>query len=375
MSTRAPASDTGHGDPDAGRLRQRLGRVARALGRHPLVPVAVKAAIAASLAWLAVYPLRGAADDYAYYAPLGAVIVVSSRLGQSLRSSVESVLSISLGAGLALGVRMVPVPDVLGVGLVVGVGTAIGAWKRLGSMASWVPISALFILIVGGSDPATYVLSYLGLTALGAVVGVLVNLIAPPLPLVATRNLLDSLRDVLAEQLDGLAEGLERDPLPTADEWTDGQTKVNGQVQHAQELVSQIVDSTRINWRVRRLWNVAQEERRQGQALRQLSFLTEEIVTLLSHQEHADLSQVALGPELRPGAAEAFHCAAAVLRSVEDSVAAEEELSTCRRSIDDFADAIRDMRRQTDEELFAAGSLVVVLRRVLTSVTPERDSG
>lgn len=83
---------------------------------------------------------------------------------------------------------------------------------------------------------------------------------------------------------------------------------------------------------------------------------------------------MALGPELRPDAAEAFHGAAALLRLVEDSVAAEDKLSTCCRSIDDFAATTRDMRRQTKEELFAAGSLVVVLRRMLTSVTPVRDS-
>src|SRR3546814_4896585 len=84
-------------------------------------------------------------------------------------------------------------------------------------MASWVPISGLFILIVGGADPAHYVLAYLGLTALGAVVGVLVNLAVPPMPLIATNDVQDSLRNILADQLDGLARGLERTPLRSAE--------------------------------------------------------------------------------------------------------------------------------------------------------------
>src|SRR5690606_21273900 len=63
-------------------------RAAEALAVRPLVPVAVKVALAAALAWLVVQPLGGAADHYTYYAPLGAVVVVSSRLGQSLRWSV-----------------------------------------------------------------------------------------------------------------------------------------------------------------------------------------------------------------------------------------------------------------------------------------------
>ena len=34
-------------------------------------------------------------------------------------------------------------------------------------MGSWVPVSALFILILGERDPSSYVLAYLGLTTIG----------------------------------------------------------------------------------------------------------------------------------------------------------------------------------------------------------------
>ena len=150
-----------------------MGRgVVDVLGRYPLLPVAIKTAVAAALAWLVVRPIDGPASDYSYYAPLGAVVVVSSRLAASIRWSLEAVLAVALGAVLALGAREVPVPGVVGVGLVVGAGTLIGAWRRVGSMASWVPISALFILILGGHDPFGYVLAYLGYLAAGAAVGV-----------------------------------------------------------------------------------------------------------------------------------------------------------------------------------------------------------
>src|SRR3546814_8933239 len=187
-------------------------RLREAPRRHPLLPLAAKAAVAAGLAWLVFQPLRGSADDYAYYAPLGAVVAVSSRLAHSMRLTVEAVLAIGLGALLAVGVRVLPAPDVLSIAVVVGLGTVLGAWKRVGSMASWGPISGLFILIVGGADPAQYVLAYLGLTALGAVVGVLVNLAVPPMPLIATNDVQDSHRHILSAQLAGLAPGPERPP-------------------------------------------------------------------------------------------------------------------------------------------------------------------
>ena len=39
--------------------------------------LSLKAALAAALSWLAVLPLWGVADEYPYYAPLGAVIAVT----------------------------------------------------------------------------------------------------------------------------------------------------------------------------------------------------------------------------------------------------------------------------------------------------------
>src|SRR5690606_17553276 len=111
------------------------------------------------------------------------------------------------------------------------------SWKRVGAMGSWVPISALFILIVGRTDTDGYVLAYLGLTAIGGAVGVLVNVVAPPLPLVATRRVQESLRDVIADQMEGLARGLRRDPLPSAAEWGEGTYQMEKRAEHARDLV------------------------------------------------------------------------------------------------------------------------------------------
>src|SRR3712207_5602847 len=104
-----------------GRIRDRLGAV---LGRHPRLPLALKCAVAAALAWLLVLPLGGVADDYPYYAPLGAVVAVGTTVVSSVRASVQGLLALLLGAVLSIGVGSLPLPDVVAIAAVVGVGTA-----------------------------------------------------------------------------------------------------------------------------------------------------------------------------------------------------------------------------------------------------------
>jgi hypothetical protein len=58
-------------------------------------------------------------------------------------------------------------------------GAGLGALPGLGEQRSWVPIVALVVLVVGGSRPVDYAAAYVGLTALGALCGVAVNLALP----------------------------------------------------------------------------------------------------------------------------------------------------------------------------------------------------
>ena len=65
--------------------------------------LAVKAALAAALAWhvAGLLPLAPA-EQYPYYAPLGAVIATSTTLSGSVRGSVQSVAAIALGAAVVV---------------------------------------------------------------------------------------------------------------------------------------------------------------------------------------------------------------------------------------------------------------------------------
>lgn len=150
-------------------------------GPH-IVRLAFRAALAAGLAWWVVRPLDGVLEDYRYYAPLGAVVAMSATVMRSVRSSSRAVAAIAVGAALALGVMALPLPEVAGLMVVVALGVAVGCCHWLGERGSWVAVTALFVLLVGGRDPWHYALAYAGLTAFGALIGVGVNVVMPAVP-------------------------------------------------------------------------------------------------------------------------------------------------------------------------------------------------
>lgn len=353
-----------HG-PSRLRLRSRVAR--------PAVLLALRAALAATLAWLVVQPWGGAADTYAYYAPLGAVVSVSTTLLQSVRSTVQSALALVLGALLAVAALASELPEVLGLALAVGVGTLLSYWRHLGSMASWVPISALFVLIVGRADLDGYLVGYLGLTTLGAVVGACVSWLFPPLPLARTVRAQQALRSALADQLDDLVGGLRAEQLPGPTGWSELRRDLGRQTREVQELVALAADARRGNWRARRWRATSERARQQGRTLANLTLQIEQLVDVLAEDEHAGRSDVALGPLLRPVAADALGALAATLRSVEHARADADAHARARREVEKFASAVRRRQREVDGEFFAAGSLVTATRRALAALAPGEE--
>jgi uncharacterized membrane protein YgaE (UPF0421/DUF939 family) len=340
------------------------------LAKHPRVPLALKSAVAASIAWLVVQPLSGIADRYPYYAPLGAVVATGATVVSSLRTSLQSVLALLIGAALGVGARLVPWPEVVALAVVVAAGTVLGGWRRVGAMSSWVPISGLLILIIGRTDPDRYAAAYIGLTALGALVGVAVNAAVPSLPLTAARASEEALLETLADQLDDLAEGLDQDPLLSPEQWQQRQHAIEPQTERLREMVEEFTEARRINWRAHRWQDLADRQYTQARALQQLSFLVEDITWLVVEREHAERRQVALGPTLRPAAAAALRSMAAALRSVEGPSGEPEALRAVDRAIQDLVRAIREVRLRTDDDLFAAGTIVTAVRRAVAALVP-----
>lgn len=342
------------------------------LAAHPVLPLAVRAALAAVVAWLVVVPFGGIADDYPYYAPFGAVVAVSATVAGSLRTALQTVVALVVGAllGLACGalLQLPSVPVVVGVGLIVLLGTLLGAVPWFGLMGSWVPISALFILILGGDSPWHFGSGYLVLTTVGALTGGLVTLALPPLRLAEAAHAQDRLRVALVAQLESLAEGLRSDPLPSSDDWGTRREDMESDADRVRSLLGGATEGPRINWRVRRWQHRADLLSAQGRALAALAVQIGDLADLVATLEHSGREVAALGSPLRGHTADALRGTARALDSVDGGTATSAALADGLRSVDGFAAAVRDQRERTDDDMFAAGALVTALRRALFSV-------
>jgi uncharacterized membrane protein YgaE (UPF0421/DUF939 family) len=349
-------------------------RLVDVVRRHPRLPLAAKCAVAAALAWLIVLPLGGVADDYPYYAPLGALVAVGTTLVSSLRASVQGVLALLLGAALSIGVGVLPLPEVVAIASVVGFGTVFAGWRYLGEMATWVPISGLFILTIGRADPGDYALAYVGLTGLGALVGILVNAAVPPLPLTATSATQSTLVNRLASQLEDLADGLLQERLLTPHEWAERTWEIEPHSKQMRHMVDEADEARRANWRARKWRETADRQYALARALEQLSFMVENITGLLVEQEHAERRIVVLGPSLRPPTAAALQAMAQALRSIEGAAADPQALQRADRALRQLAAAVRDLRGRTEDDLFAAGTIVTAVDRGIAALKAEEQA-
>ena len=328
------------------------------------VALAVRAAVAAVLAWLIGLPLGGVADDYLYYAPFGAVVAVSTTVMNSVRTSVQTFLAIALGAVVAIGVQLLGLPSPLGLGVVVLIGTLISQRRWLGANGSLVPIAGLFVLVLGQGDEETFVLGYLGLTTLGALVGTAVNMAFPPLLLNQTERAQDALRRALVEQLEQLASAVDGGVLPDPADAGAVAGALLGHGRAVEDLAGQALEGPPVNWRMRRSRLRADHLRDQGTALVSLALLVGDLAHTLRRREGPDNEEETfVRLNLHVQTAEALRATALTLSAEADDP--KEALATARLQIDELAEAVRRAREAEGTDLFASGALVLGLRSAL----------
>ncbi|MEV0950375.1 aromatic acid exporter family protein [Promicromonospora sp. NPDC050249] len=345
--------------------------------RHPRWSLAIKGALAATLAWFVGTLAPAPFSEYPYYAPLGAVLATTSTVVRSVRESVQTVAAVLIGAAIARAVDLLPLPGPLEIGVVVGIALLCVGWRIFGDMGSWAVNSAIFVLILGSGDGMGFIGSYAGLIVVGAAIGIAVNLLLPPLPLTPSEVALTRLRDELAEQIETLAAGLEDRGTLDPDAWEDRRHGLIPTIESARAAVGQMHEASRANRKVRRTgyrdW-VASQTRRAG-ALGTAAEVVDEIVRLLVEWERDGREDVALGRQLRPTFATTLRAFAAALRVAEtqdaangpDGGAAAQEAADAVRRLDEALDElrhqVRETRRTSEQDYFVAGALIIDLAR------------
>lgn len=182
----------------------------RALASPDRLVLAAKAAGAAVLAWLVARAFPGFLDDYAYYAPFGAVVAMMPSVVDSLRTGLQTLLGLAIGGGIAWVAYLLNLPGIATVALVVVVAILVAGILPPGPGRDYVPVAAIFVLLSGGADPEMFGIAYVLLTGAGLLIGATVHVaILPPLRTLPVDRLLDALQRSEASLLDDLASQLD----------------------------------------------------------------------------------------------------------------------------------------------------------------------
>jgi uncharacterized membrane protein YgaE (UPF0421/DUF939 family) len=346
--------------------------------REPWVQRGVRAALAAALAWQVAIVLPPAIAQYAYYAPLGAVIAVHPTVADSAAAAWRTVVAILLGFALAITIHELttPIPGALTIALIVALAVGIEQWRMLQEHASWVSFAAVLMLTVGTADPARYAVSYAGLTLLGAAIGVLVTTVLfPPLQLTTAVRRIETTRALLARHLQDIATGLRRGEVPTPGEWVRRGKELEAALDRMRVAEGVVERARRANPRARRWGGSAASIREQSRALDRVAVLVDDltmlVVELQPHRRGIDRIDGGAGWVL----ADALDSLARVV-CTSSPTAGDERASGERNTAIDAADAalqrlttlLRTSEVADDEGFFVLGAVTVGMHRSLDTL-------
>jgi uncharacterized membrane protein YgaE (UPF0421/DUF939 family) len=184
-------------------------------------------------------------------APLTALLVVQLTMYETVAHGRERIVSVVAGVLLAVGFASVTGLTWWSLGLIVAVSLIAGRLLRLGPHLLEVPISAMLVLAVGGAENAA--LGRVAETLIGAVVGVLVNLlIAPPLYVQPASDAIVELARRMGTFSLALAEALRGDWSREAADRHLAQARALGlEVARADRQLARTEESARLNPRGR----------------------------------------------------------------------------------------------------------------------------
>jgi hypothetical protein len=305
-------------------------------------------------------------SEYSYYAPLGVLISMYSTLAGSVRAGLETLAGLALGIAwgfVGIALLIAGAPSLVAVALVTGVGTICAGLAVLGSGRDWIPIAALFVLLVGNADAQSYSSSYLITTAFGVLVGLVVNLVVvPPLYIGRATARLNALRDEIGEVLQDAAYALGARTV-AADRLRDRIAELTATADAVAAEVAEAVRSRRGNPRARHAREDVETGRRRLDALRAVAAATGELADTLTRLT----ADAELGSAQRRALADAVTaCSGLAAAPIEDAAfaarlrAADAALAAYRRRI----------RRSSGSSALDRWEAAVALRRIIDASRP-----
>lgn len=351
-------------------LRRRLiPALRRTVTRHRLL-FAAKTAIAAGLAWWLAPHMPGPAAAYPYYAPLGALVSMHPTVADSAKHGLQSLGGLILGIGMAFIITSVADPNSFSVALVVGLGVLIGGLPRLGSASEWIPMAALFVLLLGDSNAQGFSFGYVIQMALGVAVGFTVNwLVIPPLHLDDIDPAIAGHQKALTRQLRDMAKAMKESWPPNHEAWASRSNQLSLTAAGVRTAVHQAEVSAKANPRSRRRATRLPGDLAGLQTLERLTFHVQDITDVLQSAIWEEDEGTDIPDSVVEYLSESLDAAASVIEHWRD--AESEELSTrlaeAKDSISALSTAVADAAAD-QAPVNAPASVAMSLRRILTVV-------
>jgi uncharacterized membrane protein YccC len=333
---------------------------------------AAKTALAVGLAWLIAPHMPGVTNDYPYYAPFGALISMYPTLMSSVRSGLQTLLGLAVGIGLAALVLLTVGPSLWSIIAVVGIGVLVSGTGWFGIGREYIPMAALFVLIIGGADAEDYSLGYVTQTAVGVVVGLAVNLIIPPAPLVSDAAArIDAFQQRLAAHLDDIAAALTEQWPPERGGWMQDAGALAETSRSLRDALAEADEGRRGNLRARRGRADTSSEHARLEMLVEVVHQIRDISGCLSDTINERPSAFPLDPDLVDPLSDACRAVADLLGSEDDDVD-----NLHRRAAEAVEQLFRAVHARSLESDAVAGPGVLSamhLQRILSLLAPEPE--
>lgn len=331
--------------------------------------LAFKAALAVGVAWVVAPLMPGVVDEYPYYAPLGALLSMHSTLKGSAKYGLQILAGLAIGILLAAIVLLVGAPNFLTISLVVAVGVVVGSMRWLGAPGQeYVPIAALFVLIVGGQDASGYAVGYLVQMIVGIAVGLLVNLLVlPPLTFDSAVQKFSHFRRSLSKHLNDVGTALTESWPPTREDWASQNESLAAAAAEVRETIHLADDSRKGNPRARRHKRNLDADFEDLAALENVTFHIRDLTEVLAGAVWGKPFPVELPTALCPPLSEAVLAVGEMLTAWEDDDA-QKAVDRAETKIEFLFGEIDRQRAAGPGPMSAAATIAMALQRILVTI-------
>jgi uncharacterized membrane protein YccC len=249
--------------------------------------------------------------------------VVQLTLYDTLRSGLRRVSSVVLGVLVAVAVSALVPLTWWSLGLVVAASLVLARLLRLGAESLEVPISAMLVLAVAGSE--TVATGRVLETVLGAVVGVAINaLVAPPLYVRPASDAVQHLARQAAEVLRRVGREIRGEySRDQAISWLDAARDLGRDILRADRALTQADESLLLNPRARSRRSAGRSLRSGLDALERSSVSLRGIARSLADRAGSEESETVYAEDVRAALADLFANLADAIESYGSLVGSE----------------------------------------------------